>query len=280
MNDDFLKHHDNPLTPEEFQRIHDAIVTAGRRRLVGRRFIELYGPMGPGVQAIPYDEFTNAGDGQLDLVGESASDPVFTDQRRFRTIPLLYKDFLLHWRDLEMVRQLNMPLDVSAAAGAGPISISATASQGTAMRSEEQASYATRSSFLAMWSVYLEDPTSPSVNPSTRGLPTPFAPRHRAAYERFFQRYGSHVVKRVFIGTWRANNAPSKCRRWFAQPARILRRALQGSPSSTLTVRCGLTFAIRDMLANPLRWHGNEPREYQRFPADHLPDPSRTEKAQ
>ena len=118
MNIDFLKHPDPPLTPEELQRLHDAVVGAARRRLVGRRFIDLYGPMGPGVQAIPYDEFTNTGGGHVDLVGEGSSDPVFTDQRRFRTIPILYKDFLLHWRDLEMARQLNMPLDVSSGAGA------------------------------------------------------------------------------------------------------------------------------------------------------------------
>lgn len=115
---DFLHHNDNPLNELEFQRLHDAVVESARRRLVGRRFLSIYGPMGPGVQAIAYDEFTGTESGNVDLLGESASSPVFTDQRRFRTIPILYKDFVLHWRDLEMARQLGMPLDVSAAAGA------------------------------------------------------------------------------------------------------------------------------------------------------------------
>ncbi|MCK6517308.1 bacteriocin family protein [Myxococcota bacterium] len=114
----FSNHNDNPLNEAEFRRVHDAVIEAAKRRLVGRRFIELYGPMGPGVQAIAYDEFTGTDSGQLDLLGESSPTRIFTDQRRFRTIPILYKDFVLHWRDLEMARQLNMPLDVSAAAGA------------------------------------------------------------------------------------------------------------------------------------------------------------------
>jgi uncharacterized linocin/CFP29 family protein len=118
MSNDYLQHHENPLAPEEFSRLHDAVVGAARRRLVGRRFIELYGPLGPGVQAIPYDEFTNIETGQLDLTGEAESPPVFTDRRRFRPLLILYKDFVIHWRDLEMQRQLNMPIDDSAAAGA------------------------------------------------------------------------------------------------------------------------------------------------------------------
>jgi uncharacterized linocin/CFP29 family protein len=118
MTDDYLQHHETPLTPEEFGRLHEGVVSAARRRLVGRRFIELYGPMGPGVQAIPYDEFTNVESGQLDLTGEAESQPVFTDSRRFRPLLILYKDFVIHWRDLEMQRQLNMPIDDSAAAGA------------------------------------------------------------------------------------------------------------------------------------------------------------------
>jgi uncharacterized linocin/CFP29 family protein len=118
MGNDFMQHHEMPLNPEEFDRLHQAVVQAGRRRLVGRRFIELYGPLGPGVQAIPYDEFTNTAAGVVDLTGEADSAPVFTDRRRFRPLLIIYKDFIIHWRDLEMQRQQKMPLDDSAAAGA------------------------------------------------------------------------------------------------------------------------------------------------------------------
>lgn len=114
---DFLNHHENPLTAEETERLNETVVNVARRKLVGRRFIEIYGPLGPGVQAIPYDEFSGTTTGVVDIVGEQETAAVFTDQRRFRVIPIIYKDFLLHWRDI-LAARAGLPLDVSAAAGA------------------------------------------------------------------------------------------------------------------------------------------------------------------
>jgi uncharacterized linocin/CFP29 family protein len=115
---DFLNHNENPLSAGETERLSDAVIGVARRKLVGRRFIEIYGPLGPGVQAIPYDEFSGTTPGAVDIVGEQETATVFTDQRRFRVIPIIYKDFLLHWRDILAARNGPMPLDVSAAAGA------------------------------------------------------------------------------------------------------------------------------------------------------------------
>jgi uncharacterized linocin/CFP29 family protein len=39
-------------------------------------------------------------------------------RRESGIIPLIYKDFILHWRDIETARQTGTPLDTSAAAGA------------------------------------------------------------------------------------------------------------------------------------------------------------------
>ena len=113
---DFLGHNENPLRQEEWQRLSETVVQVARRSLVGRRFIDLYGPLGAGVQTVPLDQFVGVEAGAIDLVGEQDTARVFTDARTFKTIPLLYKDFLLHWRDLEAARTHNMPLDVSAAA--------------------------------------------------------------------------------------------------------------------------------------------------------------------
>lgn len=114
----FLGQEDNPLNDEEWTRLTQTVVEVARRTLVGRRFIDLYGPLGAGVQTVPYDEFRDAGEGTVDLVGEEDTAPVFSDKRQFKTIPIVYKDFLLHWRDLEAARGRDIPLDVSAAAGA------------------------------------------------------------------------------------------------------------------------------------------------------------------
>lgn len=115
---DFLGHHENPLLDEEWARLNETVIEVARRSLVGRRFIDIYGPLGAGVQTVPHDQFTGVEVGAVDLVGEADTARVFSDKRTFKTIPLLYKDFLLHWRDIEAARSHNMPLDVSAAAGA------------------------------------------------------------------------------------------------------------------------------------------------------------------
>src|SRR6476661_6053187 len=115
---DFLGHAENPLREEEWARLNETVIQVARRSLVGRRLIDLYGPLGPGVQTVPHDEYSGVSPGAVDIVGEQETAPVFTDARRFKTIPLIYKDFLLHWRDIEASRGHNMPLDVSAAAGA------------------------------------------------------------------------------------------------------------------------------------------------------------------
>jgi uncharacterized linocin/CFP29 family protein len=115
---DFLGHHENPLREEEWQRLNDTAVQVARRILVARRFIDLYGPLGPGVQTVAHETFAGAEKGAVDLVGEVDTSRVVPDSRSFRSIPLIYKDFLLHWRDIEAARSHNMPLDVSSAAGA------------------------------------------------------------------------------------------------------------------------------------------------------------------
>jgi uncharacterized linocin/CFP29 family protein len=73
------------------------------------------------VQTVPHDEYSGVTPGAVDIVGEQETATVFTDARKFKTIPIIYKDFLLHWRDIEAARSHNMPLDVSAAAGAAAL---------------------------------------------------------------------------------------------------------------------------------------------------------------
>ncbi|MGQ0506765.1 MAG: family 1 encapsulin nanocompartment shell protein [Myxococcaceae bacterium] len=118
---DYLGHAENPLREEEWARLNETVVQVARRSLVGRRLLDLYGPLGAGVQTVPHDEYSGVSPGAVDIVGEQETASVFTDARKFKTIPIIYKDFLLHWRDIEAARTHNMPLDVSAAAGAAAL---------------------------------------------------------------------------------------------------------------------------------------------------------------
>ncbi len=95
----------------------------------------------------------------------------------------------------------QMSLDTSAAVSGGVFSIDATASQANQAKSNEEAYYALRSSFIPLWTVYLPNTSRLMADQSFEvEIPTPFSHQHRAAYERFFERYGTHYVKRVWVG--------------------------------------------------------------------------------
>lgn len=108
---------DAPLTDTDFQRLDQTIIEAARDQLVGRRFIELYGPVGKGLQSIHNDIFMENTIASMDLQGSFDID-IDKSQRVNYTIPLLYKDFVLFWRDIDQAKVLDIPIDFSAAANA------------------------------------------------------------------------------------------------------------------------------------------------------------------
>lgn len=114
-------HHENPFTPDEWARLNQAVVEAARRVLVGRRVVDIHGPVGPGLEAIVHDTITGMGMGQIGLLGEETAARVHSVRREPGFIPLIYKDFVLHWRDIESTRLAGVPMDVSIAAGAAAL---------------------------------------------------------------------------------------------------------------------------------------------------------------
>jgi len=94
----------------------------------------------------------------------------------------------------------QLSLDTTVAAGNGAFSISASASNASQMRAEQEAYYAVRSSFIPLWSVYLSDTSNYLPEIDEASIPTPFKFSHRREYEAFFERYGSHYVKRAWLG--------------------------------------------------------------------------------
>ncbi|MEH7307131.1 family 1 encapsulin nanocompartment shell protein [Neobacillus drentensis] len=108
---------DAPLTDQEFAELDKTVIESARRQLVGRRFIELYGPLGRGMQSISNDIFIENQEAKMDIQG--SFDTTFeTSKRVNHTIPLLYKDFILYWRDIEQTKVLDIPIDFSPAANA------------------------------------------------------------------------------------------------------------------------------------------------------------------
>lgn len=115
---DYLLRNQSPLTEEQWQTIDRIVTAVAQRQLVGRRFIPLFGPLGPGVQTIADDRLSGVDLGAVDLMGDDGQTPVQAIHRRFIALPMIYKDFRLHWRDIETNQQFGVPFDTGPAAAA------------------------------------------------------------------------------------------------------------------------------------------------------------------
>ncbi len=113
---DILDRNSSPLTGEEWNRLDEAVVATVSSKLVGRRMIEVLGPLGPGVYAMPYTIFSGQKPAGIDMMGDKSDLIVEADRRETINFPMLYKDFKICWRDVEADRHLGIPLDVSTAA--------------------------------------------------------------------------------------------------------------------------------------------------------------------
>lgn len=114
----FLNRTEAPLTEEEWAAVDKVVVDVARRALTGRRFLQIFGPLGAAVQDVDYDTFSGLGDAMVTVLGDETVSAVQAHRRIHENIPLIYKDFVLYWRDLETARMMNMPIDVSSAAAA------------------------------------------------------------------------------------------------------------------------------------------------------------------
>ena len=92
----FLTHEHMPLSAERWRELNMAVVEVARRRLVGRRFLDLYGPLGSGVQSVANDVFAGTERAAIGVLGEEPRPPVRAAGRQMLTIPMLYKDFSLY----------------------------------------------------------------------------------------------------------------------------------------------------------------------------------------
>ena len=115
---DYLQRDQAPLGVDQWAAFDQTATRTAQSMLVARRFINLVGPFGPGIEALPNDTLSGATAGQVDLLGNHEQDAIGIDRRRFLPLPLLYKDFWVHWRDLESSRQLGVPLEVGKVAAA------------------------------------------------------------------------------------------------------------------------------------------------------------------
>ena len=94
----------------------------------------------------------------------------------------------------------QMSMDAGAAVSNAAFSVSASSTWNSRLRAEQEAYYAVRSSFVPLWMVYVPNPSECIDEIREPDVPTPFAHKHRRAYDEFFRRYGSHYVKGAWVG--------------------------------------------------------------------------------
>jgi uncharacterized linocin/CFP29 family protein len=105
---DLLAREEAPLSAEDWERLDGIVVEVGRKYLVGRRFIPLFGPLGAGLPVVPSPELAGFGEGEAIAAGSTP----------LAHLARLQKDFVLKYEDLETSQRLGLPVDYAAAAAA------------------------------------------------------------------------------------------------------------------------------------------------------------------
>ena len=109
---DFLSRESAPFSDELWNKIDETIISSARRVLTGRRFLNIYGPLGASALSVPVDDLSRRGEVEEDGA------LVKTGARSYQELPLINSDFTLYWRDLENNLKNGLPLDLSAASEA------------------------------------------------------------------------------------------------------------------------------------------------------------------
>ena len=107
---DYLARESAPFSPETWEKIDSAVIDNAKKHMVCRRFLNIYGPLGPGASTVPVDG-PNKAESPENGLGRITG-------RKLVELPQFYEDFTLLWRDIEESEKLDRPLDLSAAASA------------------------------------------------------------------------------------------------------------------------------------------------------------------
>jgi len=94
-------------------RMNHMVRHLAKQKLVGRKMITVYGPVGGGLQSIGVDVFSEDDGAKIDLLGTGKPHEIERESRYFIQLPILYKDFVLSWRDIELEKHNNIMMDLS-----------------------------------------------------------------------------------------------------------------------------------------------------------------------
>jgi uncharacterized linocin/CFP29 family protein len=124
---DYLMRDAAPLSAEEWAAVDNVVMRAAKALLVGRRFIELTGPLGAGTLAVPVFRVCS-GHGECDCEegecscgcgeGECTCDATHISGRELLPMNMLERDFILSWHDIAANRKMGLGLELGPAGAA------------------------------------------------------------------------------------------------------------------------------------------------------------------
>lgn len=107
---DYLAREQAPLKEEQWEKIDSVVIESAKKRLIGRKIINITGPLGAGAIFIPKP-----------MMGSITANEIEIEKSEILNIDMIRKDFKLKWRDIEMAEQYNMPLEMGPVAAAAAI---------------------------------------------------------------------------------------------------------------------------------------------------------------
>lgn len=106
---------ENPLFDWQLDELRKEVVEEATRTLVGRRFLNIWGPLKPGLQYLKTGRFARDKFGELQLVSDVDPNSVQPVTEDVVPVPMIFKDFIYAYRDVEYAREHGIPIDPTVA---------------------------------------------------------------------------------------------------------------------------------------------------------------------
>jgi len=101
-----------PITEQQAQSMLEAAVQEVRRTVVARKLMALYGPLGAGTESVSLERHSQDSPAEIDLEGKPDPQPIGAHEKeQYVRVPIIFKDFILHWRDVKYSQDTSSPLD-------------------------------------------------------------------------------------------------------------------------------------------------------------------------
>ena len=111
-----MTHISDPLDTVEWQALLKTAKGVGNAT-VARRILDVSGPLGAGIQTVPTETLVGITEGYKRNFG-STERIIRVSERKSGIVPLIFKDFVIHWRDLAESRIMNHSLSNATVAAA------------------------------------------------------------------------------------------------------------------------------------------------------------------